>query len=181
MLMESITQILCARARAGDREAYDHLFRLHQDRALLFIRARLGPKLREQLESQDVLQEAYLAAHQGFAGFEYTDEGAFTRWLCRIIENRIRDLGDHFAARKRRPVALPQPAPTGPITALDRAEHREKVVRALDGLNDDHRQVLLLRFFEGLSAEEVGERMGRSAGAVRKLTARALTELGKHL
>src|SRR5262249_28671049 len=80
-VMESITRILCDKARAGDREAYDRLFGLHADRALLFIRARLGPRLREKVESQDVLQEAYLAAHQAFASFRYTDEGAFTRWL----------------------------------------------------------------------------------------------------
>ncbi|HEV3025329.1 MAG TPA: sigma-70 family RNA polymerase sigma factor [Pirellulales bacterium] len=180
-LMDSITQILCQRARQGERAAYDRLFTLHADRALLFIRARLGPKLRAKVESQDVLQEAYLAAHQGFARFEYTDEGAFTRWLCRIIDNRIRDLGDHFGALKRQAVELPRSDPTGPVTALDRAEHRAKVGRALDALDDDHRRVLLLRYFEGLSAEEAGQQMNRTAGAVRKLTARALADLGKQL
>jgi RNA polymerase sigma-70 factor (ECF subfamily) len=179
--MDSLTKTLCDEARAGDRYAYDRLFGLHVDRALLYIRARLGPKLRDQLESVDVLQEAYLAAHQAFERFEYVDEGAFLRWLCRIIDNRIRDLGDHFAARKRQPVEVPRSNPTGPGTHLDRAEHREKIARALDALSDDHRAVLLLRFFEGLSAEATGERMDRSAGAVRKLTARALTELGKQL
>jgi RNA polymerase sigma-70 factor (ECF subfamily) len=180
-VMEPSTKILWERARAGDREAYDRLFSLHADRALLFIRARLGPKLREKVESGDVLQEAYLAAHEAFASFEYADDGAFLRWLCRIIENRIRDFRDYFEARKRQPAKLPQSNPTGPITALDRAEHRETVARALDRLSEDHRQVLLLRYFEGLSAEETARLMGRSAGAVRKLTARALAELGKQL
>jgi RNA polymerase sigma-70 factor (ECF subfamily) len=137
--------------------------------------------LREKVESVDVLQDAYLTAHRDFASFTYTDDSAFLRWLCRIIDHRIRDLGDHFGAQKRQPAELPQSAPTGPATALDRAEHRAKVAAALDGLSDDHRQVLLLRYFEGLSAEEAGKRMGRSAGAVRKLTARALSELGKLL
>src|SRR5260221_6241787 len=179
--MDSLTKTLCEQARAGDRTAYDRLFGLHADRALLFIRARLGPKLRDKLESGEVLQEAYLAAHQAFERFEYTDEGAFSRWLCRIIDNRIRDLGNHFAARKRQPVEVPRSNPTGPGTNLDRTEHRARVARALDSLADDHREVLLLRFFEGHSAEETGERMGRSAGAVRKLTTRALAELGKQL
>jgi RNA polymerase sigma-70 factor (ECF subfamily) len=179
--MESVTRILCEQARAGDREAYDRLFALHTERALLFIRSRLGPKLRTSLESQDVLQDAYLAAHQAFGEFTYTDDGAFLRWLCRIIDHRLCDLGDHFAAQKRQPVALPQPALSGPLTKLDRAEHRERVAKALDKLSDDHRQVLLLRFFEGLSAEEAGQQLQRTAGAVRNLTARALVELGKNL
>ena len=179
--MDSLTKTLCDQVRAGDREAYEKLFALHTDRALLFIRARLGPKLREKVESCDVLQDAYLAAHQAFERFEYTDEGAFTRWLCRIIDNRIRDLGDHFGARKRQPVAMPHSNPTGPATLLDRAEHREKIAQAMEKLEADHRDVLLLRFFEGMSAAETGERLARSAGAVRKLTARALLELGKQL
>src|SRR5437868_7162353 len=101
--MNSITHDLWLKARNGDREAYDRLFGLHADRALLFIRARLGARLRQKVESRDVLQDAYLAAHQAFDRFDYADEGAFTRWLCRIIDNRIRDLGDHFDALKRQP------------------------------------------------------------------------------
>ena len=181
LLMDSITRTFFEKAKRGDREAYDQLFALHQDRAMLFIRARLGPKLREKVESQDIMQEAYLAAHRDFAKFEFTDESAFTRWLCRIIENRIRDLGDYFGAQKRQPIELPRSDPTGPSTAFERKEHRERVAKALDKLSDDHRQVLLLRFFEGLSADEASQLMGRTAGAVRKLTARALAELGKIL
>ncbi len=77
---------------------------------------------------------------------------------------------------------MPMPDPlTGPSTVADRAERRGALLLALDALSEDHRMVLLLRYFEGLSAEEAGLRMGRSAGAVRKLTARALTELGEKL
>jgi RNA polymerase sigma-70 factor (ECF subfamily) len=179
--MESITKALCEQAQAGNQEAYDRLFALHTDRVLLFIRSRLGPKLRTNLESQDVLQDAYLAAHQAFGKFTYTDDGAFMRWLCRIIEHRLCDLGDHFAARKRQPVELPRLDPSGPVTKIDRTEHRERVAKALGNLSDDHRQVLLLRFFEGLTAEEIGEKLKRSPGAVRNLTARALVQLGKNL
>ncbi len=180
-VMESITKLLWEKARAGDREAYDRLFTLHAERALLFIRARLGDKIRAKVESHDVLQDAYLAAHQAFPNFEYTDDNAFTRWFCRIIENRIRDLGDHFGAQKRQSVELPRPDPTGPLTALDRADHREKIARALEELSADHRRVLLCRFFQGFSAEETAQQMARTAGAVRKLTARALIELRKKL
>ena len=83
---------------------------------------------------------------------------------------------------KRTPVTLPVPDPrTGPVTAFDRSEHREKVAASLEQLSEDHREVLLHRYFEGLSAEEAGTRMGKSAGAVRKLTVRALAELGRKL
>jgi RNA polymerase sigma-70 factor (ECF subfamily) len=177
--MASITETLWRQAKAGDEAAYGRLFALHADRALLFIRARLGPHLRNTIESGDVLQEAYLAAHRGFDAFTYQDDGSFFRWLCRIIENRIRDWNDYTRAEKRQAAPLPASDPTGPITALDRKLDRQRLLAALDRLIEDHRVVLLLRYFEGLSSEEAGARMQRSAGAVRKLTARALAELGK--
>ncbi|WP_210420364.1 RNA polymerase sigma factor [Aquisphaera giovannonii] len=180
----TITRTLWLKAREGDKSAYDRLFALHADRALMFIRARLGPRLRASVESVDVLQEAYLAAHAGFDRFEYAegDDGAFLRWLFRIVENRLRDLNDRAGAKKRRPVELPRLDPaTGPVTAAERAERREALVRALDALEDDHRRVILLRYFEGLSAEEAGRLMDRSPGAIRKLAARALAALGEKL
>ena len=177
---ESITRALCRQARAGDQSAYERLFSLHSQRVLVFIRARLG-KLREKIEPEDVLQDTYLSAHRSFANFEYTDDGAFLRWLCRIIDNRLRDAHDYFTAKKRQEVPVPRSALTGPVTALNRVENRERVETALKQLSDEHREVLLLRYFGGLSAEETGERMDRSAGAVRNLAARALVELGKHI
>ncbi len=177
----SITQQLWQLARSGDQAAYDRLFARHADRALLFIHARLGPVLRQKIDAEDVLQDAYLHAHRSFEQFIYTDEGSFLRWLCRIIEHRLSDWHDHFTAQKRQAVPVPHSDPTGPATALDRAEHRVKVAKALESLSEDHRQVLLFRYFEGLNSEEIGQRMGRSAGAIRKLTARALEELGKAL
>ncbi len=62
------------RARAGDPTAYDRLFARHTDRTLMFIRARLGRRLRAAAESRDVLHDAYLAAHRDFASFDCTDD-----------------------------------------------------------------------------------------------------------
>ena len=176
--MTSITHMLWHKAKAGDESAYGRLFALHTDRALLFIRARLGRALRTTIDANDILQDAYLAMHKAFDSFEYTDDGSFLRLLCRLIENRIRDWNDYVRAAKRQPVPLPVCDGTGPTTALDRTLEREKLLVALDRLSEDHRTVLLLRYFEGLTAEEAGQRLERSAGAVRKLTVRALAELG---
>lgn len=179
-MTDPVTKLL-QRARDGDRSAYNSLFALHKDRAMFFIRARLGPALRQKVESQDVLQDAYQMAHRDFDKLRGADEKEFQGWLYGIIDNRLKDLAGYFGAKKRQPVELPVSDPTGPFTAADRAEHREKVARALDALTEDYREVLIHRFFVGLTAEETGELMGRTAGAVRKLSARALVELEKHL
>lgn len=84
----------------------------------------LGPALRARVDGM-ILQEACLAAHRDFDRFEYTDAAAFLRWLCRLIENRIRDGLDDFAAAKRQPVELPRPDPDGSARAFDVAQNRE--------------------------------------------------------
>jgi len=177
----SVTHELWYRAKAGDQAAFDELFSIHTERLLVFIAARLGGRLRARIEPQDVLQDAYAAAWQSFPQFDYSDDGAFLRWMCRIVDHRLCDANDYFTAARRQVQDLPRSAPTGPVTALARAENRERLQAAMEQLSDQHREVILLRYFQGLSAEEAGERMQRSAGAIRNLLSRALVELGKHL
>lgn len=177
----SVAYELWRRAKAGDESAFDELFSIHTERLLVFIGARLGARLRARIEPHDVLQDAYATAVQSFSQFEYSDDGAFLRWMCCLIDRRLRDTSDYFSAAKRQVREIPQSGPTGPLTALARAENRERLHAALSQLSDEHREVVLLRYFLGLSAEEAGERMQRSAGAIRNLLSRALVELGKHL
>lgn len=180
MANESLTKTLWRKAKAGDDASFDRLFALHADRLHVFVKAKLGAALREKIEAEDVLQDAYLSALKSFDQFEYIDEGAFLRWMCRIIDHRLRDAHDYFTAEKRQAVPLARKAPTGPSTALHRAEARQSIEAALLQLSEEHRQVILLRYFEGLSTEETGQRMNRTTGAIRNLCARALVELGKH-
>jgi RNA polymerase sigma factor (sigma-70 family) len=178
---DSLTKTLWLKAKAGDEASFARLFGLHADRLHVFVKAKLGAALREKIEAEDVLQDAYVSALKSFEQFEYADEGAFLRWMCRIIDHRLRDANDYFTADKRQAIPLARKAPTGPSTALHRVEARQKVESALLQLSEEHRQVILLRYFEGLSTEEAGVRMNRTAGAIRNLCARALVELGKHL
>lgn len=175
-------------AREGDRSAYDDLFARASARLLLFIRVRLGPALAGNLEPMDILQETYSRAHRSFADFIPAGEGSFVRWLCRLAENQMRDCADHFAAAKRRPPgkALPvsevlakaEATGTGPATAFDRARVRERLAGALETLTEDERRAILLRFFEGLSIDEMAASLDKSPSGVRRLLGRAANRLG---
>jgi RNA polymerase sigma-70 factor (ECF subfamily) len=70
--------------------------------------------------------------------------------------------------------------PTPSVQAMVR-EKAEVVRRALQRLPEDYRQILLLRYEEGQSFEEIGRRMNRSANAARKLWARAVEKLRQEL
>lgn len=174
------TAALVARAKEGDREAYDRLF----------SRLRLGKRLRSNVESVDVLQEAYLDAYQAFDRFEYADDDAFAKWLCRIIENRIRGLADHFGAKKRQPpghavhvsqiLEKARSAP-GPASLAAKVEHRQRLAAALESMEGEEQEVLLLRFFQDRTVDDIANRLGRSPTAARRLIGRATARLGELL
>lgn len=186
-----VTDSLVARAKAGEQEAYDRLFALAADRALLYIRCRLGPKLRQRLQSMDVLQEAYVEAHRAFDRFEYRGDDAFAGWLCRVIENKIRGLADFHGAKKRTPEGEQVPVSivlereralqTGPVTAVDRTAARERMGHALEQLEPDQREVVLFRFFQDLTLQEIADVMGKSEPGVRRLLGKATRALGRAL
>ncbi len=185
------TADLVQRAQDGDRDAYDALFANAAERLQLFVRLRLGAKLREKEQSLDLVQETYLAAHEAFSTFEDRDDGGFSRWLCRIAENRIRARAEHHGAKKRRPpgdlarvsqvLDELRTRTIGPASRAERVEERERLASALADSPSEDRDVVLMRFFEGLSVDEIADRLGTSESSVRRALGRATIRLGSCL
>jgi RNA polymerase sigma-70 factor (ECF subfamily) len=65
----------------------------------------------------------------------------------------------------------------GPVEIVSQQMEQQELREALEGLREDYRNVLILRFFSGLTPEETAIAMGRPAGAVRVLQHRALVAL----
>jgi len=176
-----------ALARGGDRRALDRLLETVHGRLRRLAEGRLGPGLRAKMRTSDVLQSTYLDVVKSVERFEGEDEEAFVGWVARIMENNIRDKGKYFQARKRRDpegATLPlneaedvkTPGAT-PSVEVVRAEDLVLVSRALEGLGEDYRQVIILRLIEGRSHKEVGELLGRTEAATRMLLSRARAAL----
>jgi RNA polymerase sigma-70 factor (ECF subfamily) len=185
-----VTRALVARAREGDAEAFGRLVGLAEPRLRLYLRVRMGPALRARVEPEDALQETWVAAHRGLEGFEDRGPDAFVRWLCGIAENVLRGLADHHGARKRSPAAGTAPASaawalpagtTGVATAVARREARDRVAEAVEGLPDDEREVLALRFFQGLSIDAIASLTTEAPTTVRRRLGRATMALGARL
>lgn len=184
---------LVSQIRAGDRRALNELFGRYLSRVENLVRSRLGPELRSRESVGDIVQEAYLEAVRSFHRFSPQAPQSFYRWLCKIVEHKIIDAHRrHFGAARRdarREVALDQvgnPAAKGaagdsPSQILLRYESAGQVRSALLALPPDQRRVIELRQFEMLTSAEVGERMNRSAEAVRALLVRALKRLAKEM
>ena len=166
------------RAAQLDRAAFGVLYRRYLDRVYGYCFYLLG----DHHDAEDATERTFLAALAAIDRF--TDEGAsFRAWLFRIAHNQ---LANALRGRRRRRTdaldAVPElPGGEDPARTVDRADDARRVRRALGTLPDDRRQVLILRFVDGLSAREIGEVLGRSEGAVRVLQHRALRELARLL
>jgi len=166
-------------AAQADRAAFDVLYRRYLDRIYGYAFYQLG----DHHDAEDATERTFLAALRALPTFH--DEGAtFRAWLFRIAHNTI--LNARRSRQRGRteplPADLEPPAPNAdPAGLLDAAEERRRVMHAVDELPDDRRQVVLLRFVDGLSSREIGQVMDRSEGAARVLLHRALRDLATAL
>ena len=185
MTREESTVLLRA-ARDGSAEALGELYDRYGGRLLTFIRLRLGRDLRGRVESRDILQATLLRSFQRLAQFEGGDGPSLMGWLARIAENEIRDQAD-FQHRQRRDIAagvalddVGDVLPARGRSALSQAviaEESERLACALESLEPDHREVIVLRKLEELGFKEMAGRLGRSEDACRMLLARAMVAL----
>jgi len=187
---------LVRRAKEGDLDAFDRLFARYYDRVRRIVRLRLGRHLQPAVETEDILQETFVAAVRAFDHFEVREEARLIDWLGKIAENRIRAAARHARAEKRdrrREQAIDhirtslssgclviQPAAS--VTLPDVKAMRDEEVGILEEciaeLKDEYREVIVLRDYEGASWELVAELMqSPSANASRMLHARALVAL----
>lgn len=170
-----LADVLAAQA---DRAAFGALYRRYLDRVYGYAFYLLG----DHHDAEDVTERTFLAALAALDG--YRDTGAtFRSWLFRIAHNQ---LANALRGRKRR-ATLPLDDVPEPVDGVDPAQRlaaddeARRLRSALSTLAEDRRQVVVLRFVDGLSAREIGEVLGRSEGAVRVLQHRALRELAARL
>jgi RNA polymerase sigma-70 factor (ECF subfamily) len=186
--MPTTSADLLAHARTGSTEALGALLERCGPKLLALVRLRLGPSLRRELESRDVLQSALVRALAGFDRFEGAHGGSLMAWLGRIVENELRDLAAHHG-RQRRDAALRVSLEESPQAAqlagnlrsqtslVAWSEERAALERALETLAPEHREVIILRALEERGFAEIGAKLGRSPDACRMLFARAMTAL----
>ena len=168
------TDLSDVRAAQADHAAFGTLYRRYLDRVYGYSFYLLG----DHHDAEDATERTFLAALGAIDQFR--DEGAtFRSWLFRIAHNQ---LANALRARSRRrdesldhvrePAAADDPARLASL-ADDARRLRESVA----SLSEDRRQVVILRFVDGLTSREIGEVLGRTEGAVRVLQHRALREL----
>lgn len=185
---------LIAAARRGDEQAMNELVQRHSDRLLESIRAELGTRLRQRLESQDVIQQVFLDALKSIDRFAGEGHESFLAWLRKIAVHRIIDLDRQaFQTAKRAPevraadlgrdesMARLLTELSGSVSTPSMVAHRKDrarlLERALDQLGEAQRKAIELRYLRHLSVADTAVEMERTEKAVRGLTVRALIQL----
>lgn len=185
--MSSTTETqLIRRAKDGSTLALNDLFERYGNRLLRLIRLRLGPSLRQQVESRDILQQTLLKAFRGIDRFEGEGAGSLMGWFGAIARNELRDQRKFFERQGRdvaRNVALDgahkklAEQVRTETSRLDLEEREQRLEQAIEALADAYREVIMLRRFEELSFREIADSMRRSPDACRVLHARAMAAL----
>lgn len=175
------TTRLLVKARDGDAEAREELLERLRPRLVLWASARLGPKLRQECDPEDVAQDVLLAVHKRLDDFQGHERRAFLGWIFTVAENRIRDLADRVGAAKRQPGELPRHDMTSPSQAAAREELARKLAESVARLDEPHRRVIQMRRFEEMEVPEIAKAMDRSENAVRILYCRAIAALREEM
>jgi RNA polymerase sigma-70 factor (ECF subfamily) len=166
-------------AAQRDRSAFDVLYRRYLDRVYGYA----FYQLRDHHDAEDATEKTFLAALRALP--EFRAEGAtFRAWLFRIAHNTIVNARRSRFRRRTEPLpdGLERIAPNAdPAGLVLEADESRRVLRAVAELPEDRRQVVLLRFVDGLSSREIGQVMDRSEGAARVLLHRALRDLAARL
>jgi len=161
-------------AAQRDRAAFAPLYERYVDQIYAYALSLTG----NRETAEDVTAATFAKAVEELPRFEWRGV-PYSAWLYRVAANQV-------ARGRRRPgwIELSDRVPGEAIDPVEEAERRDRaatVRAAIDTLPPDQRQAILLRFGGELRNREVAEIMGRSEGAVKLLTFRALTNLRKRL
>jgi RNA polymerase sigma-70 factor, ECF subfamily len=155
----------------GDHDAFEILYRRYARSVLALAQRRLGDAGR----AEEALQEAFVSVWRSASTYR-SERGAATAWLYTVARNAIADRG----RRRQEPPAEPSDQPSSDAGPDERAERdwlRWQVHSALQKLDENERELIVLAYWGGLSQSEIAERLDIPLGTVKTRTRTALSRL----
>lgn len=158
----------------GDGSAFETLYVRYMDAIYRYIFFRVG----DELQAEDLTEETFVRAWEALPKYQHR-KYPFSSWLYRIAHNLVID---HY--RRKKPV----PISNGLMRTysnhnesldhiVDRKHEIQLLVKAVGQLNELEREIVLLRFVEGLSHKEIAAMVGKSQSSCRVTLHRALKAL----
>lgn len=158
---------LIRRCQKGDKLALEALIRRYQT----YVFRLCCLVMRNEQDAEDMAQETFLRACRALPRYQRREGSSFEAWLYRIAVNCCRS-----RMRRKWYQVLPWPDPAPQLMAepeeqperkVQQSEGRTEMLDAIDALGEKHRVVVILRYYAGMSNEEIAETMGLPSGTVR--------------
>ncbi len=169
MTHETPDNVLVERAKAGNGDSFTELCRRYYPAMVAIAHAIVG----DRHLAEDAAQQAFARAAMNL--HRLREAGQFGSWLAAICRNAARDV---VRANRRLP---DRQGPVAEVIEPQQDDAGPAVRAALDRLEPQAREVIYLRFYDGLSYERIGEVLGISEQAINGRLRRAKRELAKHL
>ena len=155
----------------GSTTAFGNLYRHFVARVYRYVLLQT----RNRMNAEDITEDVFVKAFQSIQKCRGRED-TFSAWLYRIAHNATID---HFRAEKRQQT-LNRSLPTGEPVAREDSDillDYNDTLRAISDLPPHYRQLLLLKFVDGMDNAEIAQIMGKSAGNLRVMQMRAIREL----
>ena len=191
------TQDLLQSVAGGDASAVNRLMDRHRDAVRRMIQMRLDHAVARRVDASDVVQDVMLEASQRLQDYLKNPGMPFHLWLRQLAKDRIIDMHRRHRGAQRRSVdreqnmsglgkdeqsaadlvALLRDAELTPAAAALRKEMEERFMVALDQLEENDREIIVMRHFEHLGNSDVAEALGLSPPAAGMRYLRAIRRM----
>jgi RNA polymerase sigma-70 factor (ECF subfamily) len=191
------TENLLNLAREGQDGAVDRLLDVHREPLRRLIGMRLDPALAARLDASDIVQEVLLEAHKRLAEYLRDPSMPFRLWLRHLAQDHVIDAHRRHRQAQRRSLDREQPLVpavladhsstelAGQLLDTERTPASEAIQRelqrrldlAIGDLDDDDREIILMRHREQLSNQETAQALGLSEAAASMRYLRAIRRL----
>jgi RNA polymerase sigma-70 factor (ECF subfamily) len=168
-------ELLIQKFKDGNSDAFNTLYQRHL--ASVYNRVRY---LIPEVDVEDVTQEVFIAVVKSLHSFR--GEAQFGTWLRTLTNHKV---AEYYRKRNRKREApeapLSEPAIAGEDGRLRMTEERVVLRKALSQISESHREVILLRFAEGLQFKDIAKMTGQNLEATKSLFRRAMSALRSQL
>lgn len=191
------TRELLRNAARGDSQAVNELLERHRDALRRMVRLRLDKAMARRIDASDIVQDVLIEAHDRLRDYLKDPRLPFHLWLRHLAKDRVIDMHRRHRGAQRRSLDREQPLQAAadgdasvlslagqladreltPAAANIRRELEHRFLTALDALDDEDREMILMRHYEQLGNSEVAQVLGISPAAAGMRHLRALRRL----
>jgi RNA polymerase sigma-70 factor (ECF subfamily) len=160
------TELLVIRCQQGEKQAFELIVQLWQKPLLVFALRYLD----QQIDAWDAVQETWISVIKGLNKLQ--NPSLFVSWLFRILTNKCID-----RIRKKQQEVRQLEQANIKLESSEISNENESLSQAVQGLPDEHKTLIMLRFGQGLQIGQIAAMLNIAEGTAKSRLHRALARL----